>query len=192
MINTKQETLKSYTPVFVIGAPRSGTNLLRDLLCANPQCLTWPCDEINGVWRYGNISLKDDDFDTKAATTKVRSFIKNNFRNFWRKNANAQQIYLVEKTCVNSLRIEFVKEIFPDAKFIVLFRNAPEVLYSADKRWRGEFEYDLSEYLLKKVKYTPLKVLFVLAWNFVKNRSKRFIGGQKNSLFGAPLLVSLI
>ena len=34
-------------PVVIIGAPRSGTNMLRDVLCDWPGVVTWPCDEIN-------------------------------------------------------------------------------------------------------------------------------------------------
>jgi len=30
-------------PIVIIGAGRSGTNLLRDLLCAHPDVVTWPC-----------------------------------------------------------------------------------------------------------------------------------------------------
>ena len=188
MSHIKRIPGKTYTPIFVIGAPRSGTNLLRDLLCANPQCLTWPCDEINGVWRYGNLNLKDDEFDKSAANSVVKSFIRKNFAKFWRKKAQAQHCYLVEKTCANSLRLEFVKEIFPDAKFIILFRNAPEVLHSAEKRWKGYFEYNLTEYLLRKVKYTPSKVLFVLTLNFLKIRIARLFSSQRALSIWGPTI----
>ena len=34
-------------PVVIIGAPRSGTNMLRDVLVGVGGYATWPCDEIN-------------------------------------------------------------------------------------------------------------------------------------------------
>ena len=48
--------------VIIIGAPRSGTNMLRDALTALPDCGTWPCDEINYVWRHGNVGFPSDEF----------------------------------------------------------------------------------------------------------------------------------
>ena len=43
--------------VVIIGAPRSGTNMLRDVLTSLPGFATWPCDEINLIWRHGNRDL---------------------------------------------------------------------------------------------------------------------------------------
>jgi len=42
-------------PVIIIGAPRSGTNIIRDVIVTNNNFTTWPCDEINYVWRYKNL-----------------------------------------------------------------------------------------------------------------------------------------
>ena len=39
----------------IIGAARSGTNMLRDVLTSLDGVDTWPCDEINYIWRHGNI-----------------------------------------------------------------------------------------------------------------------------------------
>ena len=44
-------------PVVIIGAARSGTNMLRDVLVKLPGVGTWPCDEINYIWRHGNALL---------------------------------------------------------------------------------------------------------------------------------------
>ena len=44
--------VRPYTPVFIIGCPRSGTNILRDVLASHPSISTWPCDELNQLWRY--------------------------------------------------------------------------------------------------------------------------------------------
>ena len=42
--------------VIILGAPRSGTNMLRDILCQHPFLNTWNCDEINPIWKYNNYS----------------------------------------------------------------------------------------------------------------------------------------
>ena len=41
-----------FTPVIIIGAPRSGTNMLRDILTNFEGIETWPCDEINYIWTW--------------------------------------------------------------------------------------------------------------------------------------------
>ena len=46
-------------PVIIIGAGRSGTNMLRDLLAQLPQFSTWPCDEINYIWRHSAKRIAD-------------------------------------------------------------------------------------------------------------------------------------
>ena len=45
---------RDWSPLVIVGAPRTGTNLLRDLLTQLPGYGTWPCDEINYIWRHGN------------------------------------------------------------------------------------------------------------------------------------------
>ena len=37
-------------PVIIIGAPRSGTNILRDTLSIISNVRTWDCDEIPYIW----------------------------------------------------------------------------------------------------------------------------------------------
>ena len=44
-----------FIPLIIIGAGRSGTNILRDSLCKVDGVVTWNCDEINPLWRHGNI-----------------------------------------------------------------------------------------------------------------------------------------
>ncbi|MDN5869897.1 MAG: sulfotransferase [Nitrococcus sp.] len=39
--------MSSYQPVVIIGAPSSGTNMLRDVLTPIPDVPTWPCENIN-------------------------------------------------------------------------------------------------------------------------------------------------
>ena len=57
--------------IIIVGAARSGTNMLRDILCFFNGVETWPCDEINYIWRYGNASFPTDGFSRDMATKKV-------------------------------------------------------------------------------------------------------------------------
>ena len=56
--------MSNHKPIIIIGAPRSGTNMLRDVLCNLDGVGSWPCDEINYIWRHGNVKNPSDEFLT--------------------------------------------------------------------------------------------------------------------------------
>jgi len=151
-------------PLIIIGAPRSGTNMLRDLLVKLEGVDTWPCDEINYIWRHGNRDHNSDMFTEEMATEKVAKFIRNEFEK-QSKATNAST--LVEKTCANSLRVDFVNKIFPDAKYIFIVRDGLDVVGSAKKRWKAKLDLP---YILKKAKYVPKSDFFYYGANYLKAR----------------------
>lgn len=134
-------------PLIIMGAPRSGTNLLRDLLSQHPKIDTWDCDEINPIWKYGNYN-KTDELSLEDLTDKSKSFIREEFASLSRIDN-----VVLEKTCANSLRPEFVHEIFPEARFIYIYRNGYDCSISARKKSSARF--DIS-YQFKKLKYAPI------------------------------------
>ena len=135
----------------IIGAPRSGTNILRDVLCSASGCVTWPCDEINPIWRYRNCDYPYDDLSTSKATPEIRTYINRQFRKL-RKQTNAKVV--VEKTCANSLRVPFVDEILEESKFLFIFRDGRDATVSAAKKWQSKASL---AYQLKKAKFIPIR-----------------------------------
>ena len=65
--------------LIIIGAPRSGTNMLRDVLVRFPGVATWPCDEINYIWRHGNLRYPSDEFPAERADARVQRYIRAQF-----------------------------------------------------------------------------------------------------------------
>ena len=55
-------------PLVIIGAARSGTNMLRDLLSSLEPFATWPCDEINYIWRHGNREFETEEFTPETVS----------------------------------------------------------------------------------------------------------------------------
>lgn len=163
----------STSPVIVIGAPRSGTNLIRDLLATMPGMVTWPCDEINAVWTYSNTQYGHDALPVEAASGQVRMYIQNRFNKVLRR---FQGNTVVEKTCANSLRVNFVNEIFPDARFIFIHRNGLDAATSASLRWHAPIDF---RYTLAKVREVPLREFPRLACRFAVNRLPQ-LSGKKN------------
>jgi len=92
----------NYRPVIIIGAPRSGTNMLRDALTGVPGVSTWPCDEINYIWRHGNKRHPSDEFTPEMVTSDIRRYVNHRFD---RVASRCHAHTVVEKTCANSLRM---------------------------------------------------------------------------------------
>ena len=158
-----------YQPVVIIGAARSGTNMLRDVLVKLPGVGTWPCDEINYIWRYGNALHPTDELEPALATPRVQSYIR---RAFSRLSREKRLSWVVEKTCANSLRVAFVDQVLPDAKYIFLVRDGRDVTVSAMRRWTAGLDIP---YLAEKARYVPLADLPYYGLRYLANRLHRLI-----------------
>jgi hypothetical protein len=151
----------------IIGAPRSGTNMLRDVLTRLPGLGTWPCDEIPYIWRHGNVSYPHDEFSREMARPEVGRWIRAQFEGL----ARSQGIdHVVEKTCANSLRVGFVHEVLPDANFVVIVRDGVDAALSASRRWTAPF--DLA-YTMKKVRFVPPSDAPRYAMQYARNRLRQ-------------------
>jgi len=168
-------------PIIIIGAGRSGTNILRDTICRIEGFETWPCDEINYIWRHRNLRRSSDRFTAEDASSSVVSYIKREFLRFQRLSG-AQHV--VEKTCANSLRVPFINKIFPDARFIFLIREGKDVASSARQRWTARLE---PKYILKKARYIPSSDIAYYGIRYFYNRIKKVFSKEKRLAFWGPI-----
>lgn len=136
--------------VVIIGAPRSGTNMLRDVLTSVDGVASWPCDEINLLWRHGNRDAPSDALPADGATPQLAAYMRSRFE---RIRARYRSAVVVEKTCANSLRVEFVRAVVPEAKFILITRDGADAAASAMQRWHAPFD---SRYALAKARFVPV------------------------------------
>lgn len=173
-----------FTPLVIIGAGRSGTNALRDMLTRLPGFATWSCDEINPIWRHGNLFWPNDEIPTQAATRKIRGYIRGAFQRLWKQEN--QPRFVVEKTCANTLRVPFVDTIFPEAKYLHIVRSGVDVVASARKRWQGNLELPGLPYFAAKVRYTPLSDLPIYGWFFLRSRVGLMLGKTKRLSVWGP------
>jgi hypothetical protein len=151
------------SPVIIIGAPRSGTNMLRDLITAFDGFATWPCDEIPGIWMHGNLDHPDDELTPVHATDQVQAFIRERFARLRRRTGSTP----VEKTCASSLRVPFVDAVFPDARYVFIVRHGLDATASAMRRWTGSTSLG---YLARKARWTPATDLPRFVWRTVRTR----------------------
>jgi hypothetical protein len=172
--------VKSYQPVIIIGAPRSGTNMLRDILCQFEKVATWPCDEINYIWRHGNLTYPSDELPYTLATSAVKKYIRKQFD--WVAEKYEASI-VVEKTCANSLRVPFVNEVIPEAKYIYIVRDGIDVTGSAKLRWTAKLNIS---YLLQKVRFVPLIDIPYYALRYFRSRIYRLLSHERRLEFWGP------
>jgi len=174
--------MTSYIPVLILGAPRSGTNMLRDVMTKLPGIATWPCDEINYIWRHGNLRYPSDEFTVDMARPGTIRYIRKQFE--WvAKKYDAHTV--VEKTCANSVRVDFVDQVMPEAKYIFIRRDGFDAVGSAIKRWTAEI--DLS-YLARKARFVPAADLPYYSFRYLLNRIYRILSDQKRLAFWGPKL----
>lgn len=131
--------------LIIIGAARSGTNILRDTLLKIPGYVSWNCDEINPIWRHGNLDKDHDILTSDNASLEVINYVNKQFNKLSQKNNKAN---IIEKTCANSLRVPFVYRVMPNAKYIFIIRDGRDVIASAMRRWTSNLDL---KYTLKKL-----------------------------------------
>ena len=167
-------------PVVIIGAGRSGTNILRDVLTSLDGFGSWPCDEINYIWRHGNVFFPSDELSADLATDRIRRYIRSSFQEIARRYALDS---VVEKTCANSLRVPFVEAILPEAKYIYIVRDVRDVVASAAQRWTAPL--DIS-YILRKARWVPRTDLPIYALRYGVNRLKKLLNDERRLSFWGP------
>ena len=120
-------------PIFVLGVPRSGTTLLFHLLRESRQLGSLP-GEGHNVWRLyhhpRSHGWRGDAVGHGELRFGERRLVNACFY------AHVGRRRLVEKTPENSLRIPYLLELFPDARFVVIHRHPCDVIHSLINGWR--------------------------------------------------------
>ena len=156
--------------------------MLRNALTKLPGIGTWPCDEINYIWRHGNVRYSSDEIPADRATPAVCKYIRGKFDQV----AKSQSVdVVVEKTCANSLRVPFVDKVVPDAKYIYIYRDGIDTTGSAKLRWTAQLDIP---YLLEKARFVPVTDLPYYATRYLWARMYRLISREKRLAFWGPAL----
>lgn len=171
--------------LFIIGAPRSGTNALRDSLVRLPGFYTWNCDELNYIWRALRPNRNNDVLSEIDATPADAEFIIDRFRKLSSgiTNYNPESHVIVEKTCANCLRISYLDNLFTDAKFLYIKRSPYDAIYSAVERWTAVPD---PIYLLKKIRYIPFRALVLSLQKLFAKTLNLFYYTPKNYYIWGP------
>lgn len=127
----KQPNLKnSNSYLFIVGSPRSGTTILGDILNLHSEIIQWY--EPYFIWDKFFRTASDDHRKEEDATPEVISYISFHFSRYLRPS---NRRFLIDKSPRNSLKIPFIREIFPNARFIHILRDGRDVTLSIYKEW---------------------------------------------------------
>ncbi len=117
-------------PAFIVGSPRSGTTLLGDMLDLHPEIARWyePYFVLDRYFR----AAPNDVLTAAEVNPAVRKFIRKQFAAYGRKR---RRRIVVDKSPRNSLKIPFLYKIFPQARFIHIYRDGRDATLSIHREW---------------------------------------------------------
>lgn len=147
----------TFRPIILIGAARSGTKLVRDIIGLHPQVDVVPYD-INYVWRMGNERHPHDELTPSMLDDQIRRRIRQQIAAY-----STGKPFLIEKTVGNCLRVPFVHALFPDALLLHLIRDGRDVVESAYRQWLAKPDW---RYILQKAQTFPVTAAPRYALNY--------------------------
>ena len=134
-------------PIFIVAAPRSGSTLLFETLAVSRELHTlggeahWLVEDLAEL-RPGAPGVDSNRLTAEQVTAERAAHIYASIAANIRDADNAvvpyrPELRLLEKTPKNSLRIPFLERLFPDASFVLLWRDPRENIASIMRAWRS-------------------------------------------------------
>lgn len=176
---------KTKEPVIIIAAARSGTKMLRYVLSASDEFAGYPYDA-NYIWKYGNYGVKHDEIAPDSIDEERKDKIRGFFLKICKKEGKPR---LLEKSVPNSLRIPFVRSVFPDCKIIHLYRNGLDVAPDARLCWQDSASSERiqsREDRVRKLREFPVSMAWPYLIEYMKSYGKKMLLRQPHVEFWGP------
>jgi hypothetical protein len=165
------------TPIILVGAARSGTKMLRELIKLHPR-VTGELYEEERVWCYGHKDRMYKRIEASELTESIRMRIRNHFR---KKAHKYKGRHVIDKNTHNSLRVDFVKAIFPESPIIHIIRDGRAAAASFRIRWQQPLDW---KYILRERAFPIKEVPYFLSRQIRYNWHRYFSGEKRAKLFG--------
>jgi hypothetical protein len=132
-------------PVFIVSPPRSGSTMLFETLARSPRVFTIGDESHQLIEGVPELSPQSRGFESNRllaedATPAMAEILRRRFYEALRDREGrrpppGQPVRMLEKTPKNSLRVPFLARVFPQARFIYLYRDPRQVLSSMIEAW---------------------------------------------------------
>lgn len=135
-------------PVIIVAAPRSGSTALFETLAVTPQFMTvggeahWLVEGFKPLVPFGSPTVDSNRLTAAHLPPQLGVAMQARLAEKLRDGAgkpfaNEDSVRLLEKTPKNALRIPFFAKLFPDARFVFLWREPEENISSIIDAWRN-------------------------------------------------------
>ena len=155
MVNENQASALS--PVFVLSHERSGSTLLRYIIDTHPQVcspahlhLGQLCRSLYTSIFYSlgqTLEVTDEAMRERLVAAETRRIVDELMGRYT--NAKGKQTWC-EKTTENLQYLRILHEVFPDARYVCLYRNCMDVVHSSIECSRFGFMPELAPYVQKR------------------------------------------
>lgn len=146
VVADKADDLEFDRPIFIVSSPRSGSTLLFETLALAPNLFTTGRESHGLIESIPGLRLAMSGFgsnrlDETAAMLEVAVELRHRFLSQLRDREGhspmALPLRMLEKTPKNSLRIPFLAKVFPQARFVYLYRDPRQTLSSMIEAWQS-------------------------------------------------------
>ena len=140
-------------PLFLVSAPRAGSTLLFERLAGYPDLWTIAEESHEAIENIATLHPAAQAYHSNRLTAaeakpEVLTALRVNFTRQLQNRAGELYLHLppekrphrvrfLEKTPKNALRVPFLRAVFPDARFIYLYREPRENISSLIEGWRS-------------------------------------------------------
>jgi len=131
-------------PIFVVGCSRSGTTVTYETLAATPGLLVFGYEIPqfwDALWGPRTNGWESEAAGAEHATPAHRDAAR---RHFYATLGLGQ---VLEKTCINVMRVPYLLRLFPKARFVFIHRDGRDNISSMIDGWRHDGHFGLTKFL---------------------------------------------
>jgi hypothetical protein len=194
-----------HRPVIIVAAPRSGSTLLHEVLAHCSDFWTIGDESIvtidgipslaaqNRGFDSNALGAEDADADTTRALLSRFVGLLRNADNDWYPELPADKrpsrIRFLEKTPRNAFRIPFLRAVFPDARFVYLYRTPEENIGSIMDVWQARSAVSYPD--LPGWEGPPWSLLLPPGWRELRGQSVEHIAAYQWSVTNKCIIDNL-